>query len=117
VFERGDLVLIAFPFSDLSTAKKRPVLVLSRPDAYGDFVALAVTSRRQAEHGIALRPNDLVQGRLPPASWIRTDRVVTLNASLVLKAFGRVSEEVLAAALDRLCALLEYAEAHSRERD
>ena len=32
VFERGDLVLISFPFSDLSAAKKRPLLMLTRPD-------------------------------------------------------------------------------------
>jgi hypothetical protein len=54
VFERGDLVLISFPFSDLSAAKKRPVLMLTRPDAYGDFIALAVTSRPQTDHGIAI---------------------------------------------------------------
>ena len=52
MFERGDLVLISFPFSDLSAAKKRAVLMLTRPDAYGDFIALAVTSRPQTEHGI-----------------------------------------------------------------
>jgi len=50
VFERGDLVLISFPFSDLLAAKKRPVLMLTRPTAHGDFIALAVTSRCQSEH-------------------------------------------------------------------
>ncbi|MBI5162620.1 MAG: type II toxin-antitoxin system PemK/MazF family toxin [Magnetospirillum sp.] len=104
MFERGDLVLIPFPFSDLSAAKKRPVLVLTRPDAYGDFIALAVTSRPQTDHGIALEPSDLVQGSLPLASWIRTDRAVTLNASLVVKSFGRASEPVVVTALARLCA-------------
>ncbi len=104
MFERGDLVLIPFPFSDLSAAKKRPVLVLTRPDAYGDFIALAVTSRPQTDHGIALEANDLVQGSLPLASWIRSDRAVTLNASLVVKSFGRTSETVIATALARLCA-------------
>lgn len=104
MFERGDLLLIPFPFSDLSATKKRPVLVLTRPDAYGDFIALAVTSRPQTDHGIALAATDLVQGSLPLASWIRTDRAVTLNASLVVKGFGRASETVITAALARLCA-------------
>jgi mRNA interferase MazF len=107
VFERGDLVLIPFPFSDLSMTKKRPVLVLTRPDAYGDFIALAVTSRPQASHGMPLGSGDLVSGILPLASWIRTDRVVTLNASLIIKAFGRVSEAVVAMATERLCAFVE----------
>jgi len=103
VFERGDLVLIPFPFSDLSATKKRPVLILTRPDAYGDFIALAVTSRPQSDHVIALTATDLVQGNLPLASWIRTDRIVTLNADMVIKSFGRASESVVATALARLC--------------
>jgi len=113
VFDRGDLVLISFPFSNLSAAKKRPVLMLTRPDAYGDFIALAVTSRPQADHGIALDSVDLVQGRLPLASWIRTDRVVTLNASLVVKEFGRVSESVITAAALRICRTREIVTAPS----
>ncbi len=106
MLERGDLVLIPFPFSDLSAVKKRPVVVLTAPDAYGDFIALAVTSRPQTEHGIALDPSDLVQGSLPLASWIRTDRIVTLNASLAIKVFGRASEVVISAALTRLWAFI-----------
>lgn len=106
MFERGDLILISFPFSDLSAAKKRPVLMLTRPDAYGDFVALAVTYRPQTDHGVALNSADLMQGSLPLASWIRTDRVVTLNASLFVKEFGRVSEAVVTAAVSRLCTFI-----------
>jgi len=102
VFERGDLVLIPFPFSDLSANKRRPVLLVTHPDAYGDFIALPVTSRPQTDHGIALNPICLVKGSLPLDSWIRTDRVVTLNASLAIKSFGRVSQPTITAALDCL---------------
>jgi mRNA interferase MazF len=108
VFERGDLVLIAFPFSDLSAAKRRPVLALTSPDAYGDFIALAVTSRPQGDQGLALDPSKLVQGTLPLASWVRTDRVVTLSASIAVKRFGRVSDDLLGAALTRLCAFVGH---------
>jgi hypothetical protein len=38
--ERGDLLLVPFPFSDLSANKRRPVLVLTDADRYGDFIAL-----------------------------------------------------------------------------
>src|SRR5215204_1235598 len=90
MFERGDLLLVPFPFTDLSAAKRRPVLALTAPDGYGDFVALPVTSRPQSAHGVPLTRADLMRGSLPTASWIRTDRIVTLNASLVVKSIGRV---------------------------
>lgn len=103
MFDRGDLLLVPFPFSDLSASKKRPVIAVTRADAYGDFIALAVTSRPQDEHGIPLAADDLIRGTLPLASWIRTDRAVTLNASLIVKHVGTVSETILEVALARLC--------------
>jgi mRNA interferase MazF len=79
--ERGDLLLVPFPFSDLSTSKRRPLLALTAPDRYGDFIALPVTSRPQTEHALPIAATDLTQGSLPAASWIRTNRIVTLNVS------------------------------------
>ena len=110
MFERGDLLLVPFPFSDLSAAKRRPVLALTGPDSYGDFIALPVTSRPQAEHGLPLTTADLVQGTLPAPSWVRTDRIFTLNASLVVKTVGRVDDRVVAAAVERFCARIGYPE-------
>jgi mRNA interferase MazF len=104
--ERGDLLLIPFPFTDLSATKRRPVLALTAPDSFGDFVALPVTSRPQAEHAVALTAADLVSGSLPTASWIRTNRVVTLNSSLVVKGMGRVSERIVSAAIAQLFAYI-----------
>ena len=108
MFERGDLLLVPYPFSDLSATKRRPVLALTAPDGYGDFIALPVTSRPQAEDCVPLTSADLVRGVLPVASWIRTDRMVTLNASLVVKSVGRVTEGVVAHAVQRFCARIGY---------
>ena len=53
----GDIVLVRFPFTDLSAAKQRPALVIS-PDAYavrhGDVVVLALTSRPQPDDATAI---------------------------------------------------------------
>lgn len=104
--KRGDLLLVPFPFTDLSAAKRRPVLALTPPDSYGDFIALPVTSRPQSWHGIALTSADLVHGRLPARSWIRTDRIVTLNATLIVKTIGQVADKTVDAAVARFCAVI-----------
>jgi mRNA interferase MazF len=108
MFERGDLLLVPFPFTDLSSAKRRPVLALTGPDGYGDFIALPVTSRPQREHGLPLPAADLISGQLPAPSWIRTDRIVTLNSSLVIKVVGRVAGGLVTAAVEKFCAHIGY---------
>ena len=108
MFERGELLLVPYPFTDLSAAKRRPVLVLTKPDGYGDFIALPVTSRPQAVHGIPIENSDLTSGHLPAPSWIRTDRIVTLNVSLVVKSIGCVAERVIELAAERFCARIGY---------
>jgi mRNA interferase MazF len=104
--ERGDILLVPFPFTDLSARKRRPVLALTASDSYGDFIAMPITSRPQSEHGLPIAERDLISGSIPAASWVRTNRVITLNASLVVKTVGRVSERVVADAVERLAAFI-----------
>lgn len=106
MFEAGVLVLLPFPFSDASTSKRRPVLALTKPDEYGDFIGMAVSSRSHHTHTVPLQNDSLAEGQLPKPSWIRTDRVVTLNASLVIKAFARIKAEVHHQAVGGLCEIL-----------
>ena len=105
---RGDLLLVPFPFTDLTANKRRPVLVLTATDGFGDFIALPVTSRPQAANSVPLAQSDLTAGSLPTASWVRTNRIVTLNASLVVKAIGHVSDGVVDTAIKQFCAYLGF---------
>lgn len=99
----GDIVLLPFPFSDLSSQKKRPALVLTPPDAMGDFIALAITSQPTPFPAIALSNDDLLAGQLPKSSWIRTDKVFTFNQSLVVVRFATLKSAILQRALRALC--------------
>jgi mRNA interferase MazF len=110
MLERGDLLLVPFPFTDLSATKRRPVLALTAADSYGDFIALPVTSRPQTEHGLPIAASEMVRGSLPAESWIRTNRIVTLNVSLVVKTVGHISERAVATAVERFCAHIGYPE-------
>lgn len=106
MLDAGTLVLVPFPFSDLSATKRRPVLLLTAPDGYGDFIAMAVTSQAGHADNMAILPVDLVSGALPKASFIRTDKIVSLNQSLMIKAVGKISDSLRLRAARRLCAKL-----------
>lgn len=105
-FERGDLLLIPFPFTDLSSTKRRPVLALTGPGVRGDFVGLPVTSRPQGDAGLAVTAESLRSGSLPRPSWIKTDHPVTLHAGLVVQTVAQLEPEVTREAIRRLCVLL-----------
>lgn len=99
----GHLVLIPFPYADLSTSKRRPVLVLTAPDYHGDFIGLAVTSVPGHEHAVPIHPGALPGVALPKPSWVRIDKVFTLESALIAKVFGKVSPTFLAEVLTGLC--------------
>ena len=107
MFEAGALVLLPFPFSDATTVKRRPVLALTRPDEYGDFIGMAVSSRAHHANAVPLRDDSLQEGHLPKASWIRVDRVVTLNAGLVIKVVAKTKADVHRQAVGGLCEMLQ----------
>ena len=102
----GSLVVLPFPFSDLRATKRRPVLLLTAPDGYGDFLAMAVTSQAGHPESIALNQSNMQTGVLPKASWIRTDKVVSLNRTLVAKEIGKVDAVLRRQAVHRLCTKL-----------
>ena len=102
----GTLTVIPFPYSDLTTIKRRPVLLLTAPDAYGDFIAMAVTSQPGHADNMAILQSMMESGALPKASFIRTDKIVSLNQSLIVKAIGKVTESLRLQAVRRLCSRL-----------
>lgn len=106
MYDAGDLLLVPFPFTDLSSNKLRPVLALTAPDPQGDFTACPVTSRNRWTNAKPLLPTDMASGSLPRASWVRTDHVVTLHLDLVVKTFGSVTEAYRMGAVDDLCRAL-----------
>jgi mRNA interferase MazF len=107
MFEPGDLVMLPFPFSDLSSSKRRPVLIITAPDRQEDFLACPITSRAGWANARRLLPEDMVAGVLPLASWVRTDKVVTLHAGLIVRCLGRVAERFRLTIAADVCRFLD----------
>ena len=104
---QGDIVLVPIPFTDLSSRKRRPVIVVSN-DAYNqssaDVVVVAMTSNpRSVPYSLPITPDDLAEGRLNRPGRVRVDKIYTLAQRIVLRTFGQVS----AAFFDRVLETLD----------
>ena len=88
-YRRGDVVLVFFPFTDLTSSKRRPALVIS-PDSFnvlrGDLVLAAITSHLTEDaDAIRLQPSDFIDGQLPRTSIVKIAKLFTIHSSLVVK--------------------------------
>jgi mRNA interferase MazF len=92
-FEPGDVVLVRFPFTDLTTIKKRPAVIISPPDfapRHEDVVLVALTSRPQADAELALA--DWRAAGLPKETWFKP-LIGTISAGLVERRLGRLTPD------------------------
>lgn len=74
MYQKSDLVVIPYPFTDLSSQKLRPVLILRTTNQQGDFLAVQITSK--AGHALAesILNSDLAIGNSPkPATFALTN--------------------------------------------
>lgn len=102
---RGDVVLVPFPFTDLSASKFRPAVVVSSDSRHGDVVLVFVSSRTIGHGGsgevgvLPTHPEFVLTGLVVP-STIRAGKVVTLARAMVERWLGRLGT-LLLADLDR----------------
>ena len=107
---QGDILLIPLPFTDLSSQKKRPVLVLSKQnynDIADDLIVAAITSNVDSKpYVIPFSNSDMVDGLLKITSCIRADKIYTLSQNIVIKRFGKVKPEIIEAVKEKLFAIM-----------
>ncbi|MCL2230420.1 MAG: type II toxin-antitoxin system PemK/MazF family toxin [Treponema sp.] len=105
-FVKGDVVIIPFPFTDLSGSKKRPAFVIA--DLPGDdFIVCQITSKSTSDpFALSLEAQDFTAGSLPIDSFIRPNKIFTADKNLILSAAGHVSEIKTHAVLNAVIAII-----------
>lgn len=94
-FVKGDVVVLPFPFSDLSQSKKRPALIAANLSG-DDAILCQITSQARAdEYAIILTSDDLKKGNLKSMSMIRPNRLFTADKSIILYKISSLKESKL----------------------
>ncbi len=108
-----DVVLVPFPFADLSTNKRRPCLVLARVTPKRlprHFIVCMVTSQLDGvvfEHDHVL--GDYAVAGLPKPSLVRVAKLVTIEETMLLKRLGALSKGDRASVRQNVQALFGFA--------
>ncbi|MEK6889790.1 MAG: type II toxin-antitoxin system PemK/MazF family toxin [Nanoarchaeota archaeon] len=101
-FVVGDIVVVAFPFTDLSSTRKRPALVLSNLEG-DDIVLCEITSViRKDSYATLLENKDLQSGKLKTNSVIRPNRLLTLDRSKINYKLGKINDLKLQEVLGKI---------------
>jgi mRNA interferase MazF len=95
MYECGTIVLIPFPFTDLSFAKVRPGLIVSKKSTGDDVIVCFITSKmpHPPSSGLILEPD--ARNGLKSKSVVRFEKIATLSKRLILGEVGNVEKEIL----------------------
>ncbi|MFI3217526.1 MAG: type II toxin-antitoxin system PemK/MazF family toxin [Methylococcales bacterium] len=105
-FAVGQIVVLPFPFSDLSDKKYRPALLLANTGK-GDWIACQITSNAYADNwAIEINDTDFITGSLQRISYARAGKLFTAHHSLFTSIAGEINATKLLAVREAVVALL-----------
>ena len=91
--KKGDLILIPFPFTDLTGNKNRPVLVLIDRENDVTVAFISTQLKWKEETDILLQPN--AENGLKKESLLRLSKLATIDKDLVLGRLGSTDEKTI----------------------
>ena len=96
--KRGDVVLVRFPFSDYSTAKLRPALIISANNEKEVCVAFISSvlpvDLDKTDFLLTEEDDDFIQSGLKKDSVFKMNKIETLDKNIILGKLGTVSKEL-----------------------
>jgi mRNA interferase MazF len=105
----GEVVLVPFPFSDLSQSKVRPAVCLADAGR-GDWVLCQITSSPYGDPAaVPLDAPDFTSGGLLVASCARPGKLFTAHAALMVRSVGVLTPAAFARVLSAVVAILQPA--------
>jgi mRNA interferase MazF len=87
-FVKGDVVVVPFPFSDLTQSKRRPAFVVTELDG-DDIILCQITSKNVRDiYSVSLTESDFKTGNLKQVSNVRPNRIFTADSNIILYKIG-----------------------------
>jgi len=91
-FQKFDIVLVDFPFTDLSITKKRPAIVIKSLEGDNTIFCQITTKRRAIQKYEVYLPKSGCKGDVRFNSYIYLDMILTLHKNLIYEKIGEISD-------------------------
>ena len=105
-FVKGDVVVVPFPFSDLSQSKRRPALVIAVLEG-NDAILCQITSQTIKDtYAISIDDTDFASGSLKQPSNIRPNRLFTADTHIVLYRIGVIKKDKLNRVIEKVVEII-----------
>ena len=103
MYDQKDIVLIPFPYSDITGSKQRPALIISNNllNKTQDRICCLVTTNEHTED-IVITGNSFQEGKLPFKSFIRPHRLFTINEMIIKKKLCSINSNLHEKVISRL---------------
>jgi mRNA interferase MazF len=109
-FVVGDVVVVTFPFSDLSGKKLRPALVVARAE-FDHLILCQITSKAYtSKKAIKITAADFNSGSLPITSYMRPDKLFTAEPVIIERVAGTLSVKSINIILQQIKAQFDPAD-------
>lgn len=105
-FVKGDVVVVPFPFSDLSSSKRRPALVVTQLSGDDVILCQITTPHRADGYSISLSRADFASGSLKHDSTIRPNRLFTADSNTIAYSAGKVSQEKVREVVEKIVQII-----------
>jgi mRNA interferase MazF len=104
---KGDVISVPFPFSDTSTTKKRPALVITESDN-NNIIICPITSKPGRDYEIKLEDQDFRVGKLNLSPcYIRPNIIATVDKSNVIRYIGKLKDDKLHQVITTIIEIIE----------
>jgi mRNA interferase MazF len=105
-FVKGDVVVVPFPFSDLTQAKRRPALVISVLEG-DDLILCQVTSQFVRDnYAIFIEGKDFEEGGLKQKSNVRPNRLFTADSHIILYRIGNLKKDKVKVIIEKIIEII-----------
>lgn len=92
-YDQGDIVLVSFPFTDLSGKKVRPAIVISNSDINNtnDVILAAITTSIKSDKFSFDLDNSFLTKPMNRPSEVRCHKLFTCEQSVIQKAITKLN--------------------------